>query len=81
MARTIPADVRIPEDGSLRLISSRLGGVFPDGFVVGHLDRIQVGEDGLFQEGRVRLDPGLNTVREVAVLIPASQRRSERVQE
>lgn len=78
LARTIPADIRIPESGSLRLVSSRLGGVFPDGFRIGYLDRIEVGEDGMFQEGRVRLDPGLNTVREVAVLIPASQRRSER---
>ena len=70
IVRTVPADIRLSERSDLRLVSSRLGGVFPDGLYLGTIQSLKTDEDGLFQEGIVRLSVDLNTVREVAVLIP-----------
>lgn len=65
-----PADIRVTLENPKRLVSSRLGGVFPDGLVMGTVFSMERTEDGLFQSGTVRLDPRLQTLREVAVLIP-----------
>jgi rod shape-determining protein MreC len=70
VVRNAPADLRIPAQGGMRLVSSRLGGVFPDGLTLGHVDRLETGPDGLFQTGVVLLDARLLALREVAVLIP-----------
>lgn len=77
VVRTVPASVRIPEEGSIRLVSSRLGGVFPDGILLGYITSLSIDEDGIFQQGSVRLHSDLNTVREVAVLIPLSPQLEE----
>lgn len=64
----VPPDVHLEDE--LRVVSSRLGGVFPDGLTLGFLEHLQPEQSGLFQSGRVRLDPRLQELREVAVLIP-----------
>ena len=65
-----PPDLR-PEPGrALRVVTSRLGGVFPDGLTLGYVDQLELARDGLFQTGTVRLDPRLLELREVAVLVP-----------
>ncbi len=69
----VPADVRIGDDEALRLVSSRLGGVFPDGLTIGYVEQLEPSPDGLFQSGRVRMTRGLLSVREVAVLVPIDQ--------
>lgn len=66
----VPTDLRIPEQEPLVLMTSGLGGVFPHGLRIGEVISLAPGEDGMFQSGTVRLDPRLNTLREVAVLIP-----------
>ena len=53
-----------------RLVSSRLGGVFPDGLTIGWVEQLTKSSDGLFQEGRLRMDKALLELREVAVLMP-----------
>jgi rod shape-determining protein MreC len=68
--RSVPADVRLHSERPLTIVSSRLGGVFPDGFFIGTVEHLELGTDGLFQTGRVRLNDRLLTVREVAVIIP-----------
>ena len=70
LVATIPADVRASHKDPLRLTSSRLGGVFPDGLTLGYVYHLDSSPDGLFQSGVVRLDPRLQGVREVAVLVP-----------
>ena len=51
-------------------LTSGLGGVFPRGLPLGHVVELEPSTDGLFKTGRVRLDPRLNEITEVAVLIP-----------
>jgi rod shape-determining protein MreC len=67
---TVPADVVATLKAPLRLTSSRLGGVFPDGLTLGWVYSLDPSPDGLFQAGAVMLDPRLQSIREVAVLIP-----------
>ncbi len=67
---TVPADITADLREPRRLISSRLGGVFPDGIVIGTVYRLEENPDGLFQSGIVRLSDQLLSVREVTVLVP-----------
>ncbi|OHE73497.1 MAG: hypothetical protein A2007_03870 [Verrucomicrobia bacterium GWC2_42_7] len=55
----------------IHLVSSRLGGIFPDGLIIGFVNQLQPEADGLFQSGTVSLDPRLFEIQEVAVLIPS----------
>ena len=66
----VQPDVVVSALAPRRLVSSRLGGVFPDGLTLGWVERITPSPDGLFQRGRVRLKSNLLKVKEVAVLIP-----------
>lgn len=66
----VPPDVNVALDAPRRLVSSRLGGVFPDGLTLGEVFALEAGPDGLFQSGTVRLPPGLHSVREVTILVP-----------
>lgn len=66
----VSADVTATPTAPRRLVSSRLGGIFPDGWTVGTVEVLEVSPDGLFQQGRVRLDDRLLSLREVAILIP-----------
>jgi len=67
---TVPADKKASLTEPLELVSSRLGGVFPDGLHIGWVYQLEPGADGLFQSGLAKLDPELQSVQEVAVLIP-----------
>ncbi len=71
---TVPADIIATLKEPVRLTSSRLGGVFPDGLTLGWIYSLDPSPDGLFQTGKVMLDPRLKHVREVAVLIPFEPR-------
>ena len=70
LATIVPPEIQATVDAPVRLVSSALGGVFPDGLTMGFLFRLSPGPDGLFQEGPVRSAPDVTTVREVAVLVP-----------
>ncbi len=52
------------------LVTSGLGGVFPRGLKLGEVIQLEPSTDGLFKTGRVVLDPRLNQLTEVTVLIP-----------
>lgn len=65
----VPHDLRTPGQRQ-RLVTSSLGGVFPDGLTLGFIEGLAPAPDGMFQSGNVRLDGRLLTLREVAVLIP-----------
>lgn len=66
----VSADVKASITEPRRLVSSRLGGIFPDGWTIGLVEELQISPDGLFQQARVRLDDRLLRLREVAILIP-----------
>lgn len=69
-AEYIPPDVDLDPDEPMRLLTSGLGGVFPAGIVIGEIDSLEASPDGLFQSGEVILDNRLNSLKEVAVLVP-----------
>ena len=71
---TVPADIEVTLRDPVRLTSSRLGGVFPDGLTLGWVYSLEASPDGLFQSGKVKLDPRLQSLREVAVLVPLAPR-------
>ena len=72
-AHHIPQDVEADEDNPLQLFTSGLGGGLPAGICVGELISVEPELEGLFKKGEVRLSEGLNSLREVAVLIPLEQ--------
>lgn len=59
-----------------KVFTSGLGGVFPRGFLIGEIRSLEVSPDGLFQSGQVQLDSRLNSLKEVAVLLPLRQESS-----
>jgi len=69
--RDVPSDLFASPEEPLRLVSSRLGGVFPDGLTVGEVRFLETDASGLFQGGIVQLDDRLLDLNEVAVLLPA----------
>lgn len=73
-AFNIPMDIKIRKDEGKKLVSSKLGGVFPDGLTIGYLTGLSARADGLFQQGMVRLSEDLHNVQEVAVLVPLNDR-------
>lgn len=53
-----------------RLTTSGLGGVFPPGLTLGEITKLELGSDGLFKAGEVKLDERLASLTEVTVLVP-----------
>ncbi len=72
--RDVVPGITIPTGESRRLVSSRLGGNFPQGLTIGHVDALEPGPDGLFQHGTVRLPAQLYFLQEVSVAIPVEPR-------
>ncbi|OIO59048.1 MAG: hypothetical protein AUJ82_07230 [Verrucomicrobia bacterium CG1_02_43_26] len=68
--QNVPEDIVVSVDSPKKLVSSRLGGVFPDGLFVGWVDSLERGFDGMFMRGNVTLENNLLKLDEVAVLIP-----------
>lgn len=66
----IPTDIHTSGEKPLYLISSKLGGGFPDGLNIGIVREVIPGIDGLFNHGKVYLDPSLHSIQEVTVLLP-----------
>lgn len=68
--REVPLDIPATPDQPQRVISSHLGGAFPTGLTIGWVDKLDAAPDGLFAQGNVYVDPRLNALQEVAILIP-----------
>lgn len=66
----VPLDVFASERQPRRLVTSSLGGSFPPGLTIGEIIHLELGPDGLFKSGEVRLDPRLGELTEVTVLVP-----------
>jgi rod shape-determining protein MreC len=69
----IPTDIKTSPDKPLHLVSSKLGGIFPDGLSIGTVKNLRPGTDGMFNCGKVYLDPNLHAIKEVAVLLPLNR--------
>lgn len=68
--RDVPPDIQASPGDPRRLVSSRLGGIFPQGIPIGTITRLESSADGLFNRAEVRLHPDLINLHEVAVLVP-----------
>ena len=64
----IPQDVSIPKDGFLEIVSSSLGGTFPQNLSIGKVFELEPSVDGLFQSAQVLLSSDLNIIKEVTIL-------------
>jgi rod shape-determining protein MreC len=69
----VPLDVFSNPNSPKRLITSGLGGVFPPGLTLGVMTKLELGPDGLFQSGEVKLDERLGSLTEVTVLVPLTE--------
>ncbi len=65
----VPLDIYASEQAPKRIVTAGLGGVFPAGIVIGHVQTLELDTGGLFKSGTVLLDPRLNELHEVAVLV------------
>lgn len=70
IAIDVPHDIQPSLENPLILMSSDLGGTLPQGIPIGIVESLTGGEDGLFKSGNVILDPKLNQVQEVTILVP-----------
>ena len=68
-----PADVEPTREKPALLVTSSLAGTFPDGVEIGKVFSLSIGADGIFKSGRVVLSTRLDSIAEVAVLIPVSE--------
>jgi len=68
--RDAPQDLVANTQARLRLVSTRLGGTFPPGLMIGTVGWLEPGSTGIFQAGEVQLDERLLSLNEVSVLIP-----------
>lgn len=68
----VPLDTFASATAPKRLETSGLGGVFPPGLTIGQIVKVELSPDGLFQTGIVELDPRLDSLAEVTVLVPDS---------
>lgn len=66
----VPLDIFANATSPKRLVTSGLGGVFPPGLTLGTIFKLELGSDGLFQSGDVKLDDRLGSLTEVTVLVP-----------
>jgi rod shape-determining protein MreC len=66
----VPLDIIATPASRKRLVTSGLGGVFPPGLMLGEMIRADMGSDGLFKSGEVKLDERLGSLTEVTVLVP-----------
>jgi rod shape-determining protein MreC len=68
----VPLDINAGPggNGSKRLVTSGLGGVFPPGLTLGVITHLDPSPDGLFKTGEVKLDERLGSLTEVTVLVP-----------
>jgi rod shape-determining protein MreC len=66
----MPLDIIATANNPKRLVTSGFGGVFPPGLTLGTIIQSELGSDGLFKNGEVKLDERLGSLTEVTVLVP-----------
>jgi rod shape-determining protein MreC len=67
---SLPLDINATPLSPKRLVTAGFGGVFPPGLTLGTIIRSEMGSDGLFKSGLVKLDERLGSLTEVTVLVP-----------
>jgi rod shape-determining protein MreC len=68
--KNAPQDLTTDSAKPLQLVTTGLGGTFPEGIAIGLVPWLEPDNTGMFQAGEVQLDKRLLGIKEVAVLIP-----------
>mgnify|MGYP000173623802 CR=1 FL=1 len=68
--KNAPQDLTTNSTRPLQLVTTGLGGTFPEGITIGRVPWLEPDNTGMFQAGEVQLDKRLLGIKEVAVLIP-----------
>ncbi len=68
--KDVQPDVSADASTPRRIVTTRLGRIFPDGLTIGYVRNLGPSSDGLFQVGQVELNKELLSLNEVTVLIP-----------
>ena len=68
--KNAPQDLTTDSAQPLQLVTTGLGGTFPEGITIGRVPWLEPDNTGMFQAGEVQLDKRLLGIKEVAVLIP-----------
>lgn len=68
--KNAPQDLTTDSARPLQLVTTGLGGNFPEGIIIGRVPWLEPDNTGMFQAGEVQLDKRLLGIKEVAVLIP-----------
>ena len=68
--KNAPQDLTTNSVKPLQLVTTGLGGTFPEGIIIGLVPWLEPDNTGMFQAGEVLLDKRLLGIQEVAVLIP-----------
>lgn len=68
--KNAPQDLNTNSIKPLTLVTTGLGGKFPAGIKIGLVPWLEPDNTGLFQAGKVNIDPRLSGIKEVVVLIP-----------
>lgn len=68
--KNAPQDLTTDSALPLQLVTTGLGGTFPEGITIGRVPWLEPDNTGMFQAGEVQLDKRLLGIKEVAVLIP-----------
>lgn len=76
-ATNVPADITTDPRTPRRLVTSRLGGAFPDGLTLGYMRNFEREPGGMFQRSQVEIGSALVGIEEVAVLVPARRELPE----
>ena len=66
----VPLDIYSSTTSPKQLVTSGIGGTYPPGLTIGRITRIEPTNDGVYSSGEVQLDPRLNALSEVTVLVP-----------
>ncbi len=70
LVELMPLDITVGPGTQRRLVTSGYGGVFPPGLTLGYIVKTELGSDGLFRAGEVKLDERLGALSEVTVMVP-----------
>jgi len=71
-AHNVSLSFALPETGPVPLVTSNNAVIFPAGLIIGLVDNLAPGDDGVSKTAMVKLDPRLRNLYEVAVLVPDS---------
>lgn len=71
--KDVPKEIRASAAAPLKLVTSSMAGIFPEGILIGTIADLPMDVDGIFRSGIVELSAKLANLTEVAVLVPLNE--------